>query len=128
MTLNEFITKWGIELKEIEPVDENPNMDTSDPMYHYCMTLSMGDRELFSFFSTGIGWTRYPNAADLLECLTSDASGWDQSRSFEEWAEDYGYDTDSRKAERIYKTIGAETMRLKTFLGEAYNEALDLEF
>lgn len=128
MTLNEFIAKWGIKLKEIEPVDENPNMDTSAPMYHYRMTLSMGGRELSTFLSTGTGWEREPNAYDLLECLISDASGWDQSRSFEEWAEDYGYDTDSRKAERIYKTIGTEAMRLKEFLGEAYSEALDLEF
>lgn len=41
-----------------------------------------------------------PCAADVLYCLLNDRSAVGQT--FEEWASDYGYDTDSRAAERIY--------------------------
>jgi hypothetical protein len=41
-----------------------------------------------------------PCAADVLFCLLNDRSAVGQT--FEEWASDYGYDTDSRAAERIY--------------------------
>lgn len=129
MTLDEFIAQHGIELKKIGRVDENPYMDSNYPMYHYLMTLSMGGREFCAYFSTGTGWIREPGISDLLECLILDASGFDRSQSFEDWADEYGYDPDSRKAERIYKAVEVESLRLKEFFGDdLFEEALSLEF
>lgn len=42
-----------------------------------------------------------PTLIGVLYSLQSDASALDAS-SFEDWAADYGYDSDSRKAEKIY--------------------------
>jgi hypothetical protein len=42
-----------------------------------------------------------PDAADVVHCLLTDASGTDET--FEEWAGNLGYDPDSRKAEGIFK-------------------------
>ena len=132
MTLDEFITRHGIELKKIGRVVENPNMDSGKPMYpmyHYLMTISMGDREFCAYLSTGTGWIREPGISDLLECLILDASWFDRSQSFEDWADEYGYDPDSRKAERLYKTVEVESLRLKEFFGgDLFEEALSLEF
>ena len=129
MTLDEFISQHGIELKKIGRVDENPYMDSDQPMYHYLMTLFMGGREFCAYLSTGTGWTREPGISDLLECLILDASGFDRSQSFEDWADEYGYDPDSRKAERIYKAVEVESLRLKEFFGDdLFEEALSLEF
>lgn len=129
MTLEEFITQHGIELKKIGRLVENPYMDSDQPMYHYLMSISMGDREFCAYLSTGTGWTSEPSVSDLLECLILDASVVDRSQSFEDWADEYGYDPDSRKAERLYKTVEVESLRLKEFFGDdLFEEALSLEF
>jgi hypothetical protein len=59
-----------------------------------------------------------PEVADVLDCLASDASGVENSRDFEEWCSEYGYDTDSRKAEKTYRICAAQAEQLKSFLGE----------
>lgn len=43
-----------------------------------------------------------PDLKNVLYCLVSDAQSVDGVESFEEWASELGYDTDSRKAERAY--------------------------
>ena len=56
-----------------------------------------------------------PNAASVLYCLLSDAEALDQS--FSDWAGNFGYDTDSRKALATYETCcdaGREMRRLFT--------------
>ena len=46
-----------------------------------------------------------PDLASVLSCLASAAAGYNNARKFEDWASEYGYDTDSRKAERIYRQV-----------------------
>lgn len=66
---------------------------------------------------------RKPSAADILDCLSSDACGIEQS--FEDWASDLGYDTDSRKAFDTYQTCQRQAKELRSLLGrEAFNELL----
>ena len=65
-----------------------------------------------------------PKAADILDCLASDAASYDNARSFEDWASEFGYDEDSRKAERIFKACGKQAIKLKRFLGEPAYERL----
>ena len=72
-------------------------------------------------FRTGIGWDHEPSAADVLGSLLSDAGtvyALQDGGSFEEWAEDLGYDADSRKAERVWRQVVAQTERLERFLGD----------
>lgn len=58
-----------------------------------------------------------PTAADLLESLMLDASSYENAGSFEEWATDYGMDTDSRKAAEVYDTCGRLARDLARLLG-----------
>lgn len=58
-----------------------------------------------------------PNAAEVLDCLASDASGIVCCSSFEEWASEYGMDPDSRSAETTYRATLANTDKLRKFLG-----------
>lgn len=44
-----------------------------------------------------------PSLPDVLYSLLSEGSAFFDAASFEEWAEDYGFDTDSRKAERMFR-------------------------
>lgn len=58
-----------------------------------------------------------PKKEDVLGCLLMDAEALDHP-DFESWAEEYGYDEDSRKAEAIYNACLAGGLRLRALLGE----------
>ena len=88
------------------------------------VTLRMAGRSLTVPFYTGPAITREPSAADVLECLLDDSSSFENASSFEEWAEEFGYDTDSRKAERTYKAVEAQAKKLRRFLGDDYEDWL----
>lgn len=59
-----------------------------------------------------------PSAADVVSSLCLDASALDHA-TFEDWASDYGYDTDSRSAERIYRQCLAYALALRAAIGDA---------
>jgi hypothetical protein len=62
--------------------------------------------------------TTHPTAASVLYCLLSDSDALD-SPTLEEWASDLGYDTDSRKAEQIYRACIENGLKLRRVLGES---------
>jgi hypothetical protein len=124
-TIEQFISDARISMTAAR-VDRNSHMEDSDRMDHWKCTLvrivAASSKKVYrakmtTYFSMGYGHGgREPQTREVLDCLTSDASSveWD---SFEDWADNLGYDRDSRKAERIYKTIERETVKLKKFLG-----------
>lgn len=60
--------------------------------------------------------TLSPDINSVLACFFGDASAIDYP-DFESWAKDYGYDTDSRKAERIYNHCLSLGLKLRNILG-----------
>lgn len=58
-----------------------------------------------------------PKLADIFYSLSSDADALNYS-TFEEWASSFGYETDSRKAEVIYKTCMNYALKLRGAVGE----------
>lgn len=58
-----------------------------------------------------------PTPAGIFYCLCRDYDVMD-SGGFEDWASDFGYDTDSRKAENIYKACMEQSLKLRAVLGE----------
>ena len=58
-----------------------------------------------------------PSIADVLSCLLLDASAIDAG-TFEEWASECGYDTDSRKAEVTYRECVDHGLKLRAMLGD----------
>lgn len=57
------------------------------------------------------------DATDVLASLVIDSGAID-SADFEEWANDLGYDTDSRKAEAIYRACLEIGLKLRVELGD----------
>jgi hypothetical protein len=126
-TIRDVISALGISAT-VAYADANPHMtDMGRGAYHYRVTLRRRTprRSMTVPFSCGSGWTREPDAADVLDCLLSDASSADQS--FEDWCGDYGYDTDSRRHERTYKAVVRQTAKLRAFLGDDYDRAMAAE-
>lgn len=129
-TLAEFIQEHGIERAAVEPAAANPNMTGEDSadMNHWTVTLFDGERRsnMTIPFSMGSGHNgAEPELADVLDCLASDAAGYENSgASFEEWAGEYGYDTDSRRAEATFRAIAGQSEQLAAFLGQDAYKAL----
>ena len=127
-TIEEFIEIHGIEMKECNKIHQSPYM-TDFKGDHWEIVLHMpgkGINEFVTYFSKGIGHKgKRPTVPEVLDCIASDAAGYENSKSFEDWAMDYGYDTGLRKAEKIYCLVKRESIDLKNFLGkEAYETLL----
>lgn len=91
----------------------------------YRVTLTYQRRRLTVDFWMGSAHTKEPDAEGVLDCLLSDASTGEQS--FEDFCADAGLDTDSRKAERMYKACAAIAPRLRRLLGDEYETFLYAE-
>jgi hypothetical protein len=91
---------------------------------HYQVTLRRGARRMTVPFFMGSALKGPPTADEVLECLLSDASGLDDAAGFEEWAREYGYDPDSRKAKRTYREVCRHAENLRRFLGDDYASAV----
>ena len=80
---------------------------------------------------TGRGWRAHggrgapiePDKLDVINSLVMDASVLNSS-SFEDWADEFGYDRDSRKAETIYRACLDIALKLRNAIGEAGLEKL----
>jgi hypothetical protein len=112
---------------EAEMVGENPNMGGDMPAgsYHYKVRLSRnvpgyGPRQITTYFSCGPAWDREPQAADVLSCLISDARSGEES--FEDFCSELGYDSDSRQAERIWRTCRKVAPKVERFLADDREE------
>jgi hypothetical protein len=58
-----------------------------------------------------------PNTLDVVHSLLSDGDALDHD-SFESWADNYGYETDSRKAEATYRACLGIGLKLRNAFGE----------
>lgn len=121
ITLLQFVTD-NLLTMTAERTDSNPSLDDSANMDHWKVTIRCGSRRMSLVFSMGYGhYGELPKLVDVLDCLASDASSYDNAQSFEDWADELGMDTDSRKALRTFKTVQRQSEKLRTLLGdEAY--------
>jgi hypothetical protein len=124
-TLTDFIRDNHVRLTA-ERTDHNPHMDDdARNMDHWKCKLIVGPRSMTVYFSKGFAHNgAEPTAPEVLDCLASDASSVVDA-SFEDWCSEYGYDTDSRKAEQTYKTIRRQARRLRDlFSSDAFKTLL----
>ncbi len=127
MTLQEFIEANQVTMT-VTPKDHNPNMDDAK-MDHWAYVLRCGPRRMSGTFSMGSAYEgKEPDIKDVLDCLASDAAGYENCPTFEEWASNYGLNTDSREAEKTFQAVKRESKSLAHLLGDAYSTLLwDIE-
>lgn len=107
----------------------NPHMDDAAGMTHWACTIhGSGGRTMEVVYSMGAAFDRPPTTAEVLETLAMDAFSVEDAASFEVWADDHGYDTDSRKAEATYRAVKEQTEGLRYLLGdEAFAKLMEVE-
>lgn len=98
--------------------------------------LDGGDPLAVNYYM-GAAWTHHgpngttydpPTVEQVLYSLAADAQGVENVDTFEEWAQNYGYDTDSRKAEATYRAVVEEVRRVRAWLSrQAWAELLLIE-
>jgi hypothetical protein len=102
--------------------------------YAYTVTLEYQGRTMATPFKCGGVHARKlvyndaripvpPSAADVLYSLILDSDALD--RSFEEWACDFGYDTDSRKALDTYLDCQRAGHEVRALLGDDFQAFAD---
>lgn len=64
-----------------------------------------------------------PNPVDVIYSLAMESDVIDYA-GFEDWAESFGYDTDSRNAEKIYNACLVTALKLRAAIGETAMNAL----
>ena len=104
--------------------DTNPNFPDS---YAFRVQLHYKRRQLTTPFFVGYGWTREPDAADVLGSLLSDAATVRCADSFETWCNELGYDPDSRRAYATWTQCVAGEKKLARFLGDDYQDFMEVE-
>jgi hypothetical protein len=118
-SVKQFAAKNKIRLT-CEPVDRNPNAANDDwakTANHYKCRLSYGRRSMTVYYSMGSALTHEPRVEDVLDSLAMEWSDVENSPKFEDWAREYGYDLDSRRAERIYKVVIVQSRKFEALLG-----------
>ena len=128
ITLEQFIAEQQL-VMNVCPIKRNPHMQGEQMPRNFECTIDFEGRgyhePLTVYFSQGSAHKKPPTLADVLDCLASDASGVDNAQSFEDWASEYGYDADSRKAEKTYNICVQQAQELKALLGQdAYDQLL----
>lgn len=122
--IQQLIERAGITLTAKQTA-RNPHMDESRDMDHWRCVLRRGKKTMVVYFSKGYGYKgAAPKVDEVLDCLASDAAGFENAQSFEDWCSEYGYDTDSRKAERAYKAVERQASRLAKVLSVEDYDAL----
>jgi hypothetical protein len=90
---------------------------------HWQVTLHFKGRQMTTLFSKGKGHEgREPGLNEVLYSLQSDAN---VPLDFEEFCGDFGYDTDSRKAERTHQACIKMSEKLQKLLQASYDDFLN---
>lgn len=115
-----FALRFDIEMKATRIVKRPDLTSVNDPWYfradHFKCVFTRKGKQMTAYFSQGEGFKgEPPTIGRVLESIHLDATSVDNV-SFEEWAQGFGYDPDSRKAERLYRACKRSARKMERFL------------
>lgn len=119
--LREYIAHYDIVL-DIESGPDWVHTDHVGEFWeHYAYTLRLTNGGLGTWMTLpwkqGVGITRDPEVVTVFDVMIRDAWGYENADGFEDWAMEYGYNVDSREAERIYGTVKELANDFLDFIG-----------
>ena len=118
-TMQDFVKRHMIEVT----IKHDRGTQVRDGWEHHAYVLELVNqqgRTLETEWRQGLGIETSPTdtPAEVLDALVSDAWSVESARDFDDWALDFGYDTDSRKAFATYEACQRIAEDLATFLGD----------
>lgn len=118
-SLKQLAQSVKIESKYGARLDWDKQTDWQQQANGYTVILKYQGRQYTLDFWQGTGITEDPTAAGVLDCLLSDANGGEMT--FDDFCGEFGYDTDSRTAERVWKQCGKVREELQRLLGDDFD-------
>lgn len=118
-TMKEFVKENNIRIN-VEYADRNPNMsddDWSRSAFHYKTVLKRKNKQMTVYFSKGSALTEEPTVEEVLNSIAMDSVSYLNGDSFEDFCSEFGYDTDSRRAEKTYNAVIRQGEKAENFLG-----------
>lgn len=112
----DFLTKTKTEFTVKFKKNDKYFPDDKETRDIYNITLKRGSRSYTFTFGQSINDTEKhiaPNAYDVLASLEKYDVG-----TFEDFCSDFGYDTDSRKAEKTYQAVKEQFTQLQTLFND----------
>ena len=116
-TIADFVSRHQIRLKA------HVREDTEWDVHHWQCELTYTDRQMTTYYSQGSAYVNPPTCKEVFICLSLNIT----TCSFNDWCENLGCSTDSRQAYKTYRACKKQTRELRTFLGELWEEFLELE-
>lgn len=121
---NDFANKFGVKLSVIgEP--EYRKYFVNDREYRFVFKLRLKRNKkqyTFTFGQSIAQGSNEPNLYDVLACLTK----YDPN-TFEDFCSEFGYDSDSRNAVKIYKAVCKEWQAVERLFGDCLNELQEIQ-
>jgi hypothetical protein len=118
MTLSEFVAAQGIKFSAKWIAERTDGLMLGLPNNYRCQ-IRKGRRSMVVYFSQGSSCTTAPTCEEVLGCVANDVHGFENADSFEDWCSMYGYDTDSRRAEKTYKAVERQATALARVLNDS---------
>jgi len=121
----DFCNKWGVTMKVGSPKYEKPLWDDKE---HYIFPVTLtkdGESMRINFGQSLADGNKKPSEYDVLATICKYDIG-----SFEDFCSEFGYDEDSRKAERTYKACLKEWKDVERVFGgdgECLEELQEIE-
>ena len=108
----EFVLEQMGVVMTYKRTDTRPDADSWDRnASHYRVSVRRCANRMSTAYSMGAAYTTGPELVDVMDSLLRDSEGV-EGADFETWAGDYGYDTDSRRAERTFKACKRQAVSL----------------
>lgn len=116
----EICKKHGITMKVGFPKYGSVDWDNKDhDHYRFLVTIRKDGKSMRVMYTQSVAQgSTPPDEYDIIACITKNDPG-----SFEDFCSEFGYDTDSRSAERTYKAVKREWGKVIRVFGEG--ECLD---
>lgn len=120
---NDFAKKYGVKLTIIDRDYKKHFVDDKDCRWVFkCRLTRNGKSYTFNFGQSISDGDKEPTMYDILACLQKYECG-----TFSDFCGEFGYDCDSRKAERIYKAVCREYDAVKRLFGDILVELQEIQ-
>lgn len=120
---NDFATKHGVKMVILDTDYGKHFVDDRNDRYIFKVKLTRnGKSYTFKFGQSIIAGDKEPTFYDIFTCLQKSDVG-----SFEDFCGEFGYDADSRKAERIYNAVCNEFKGVDRLFGDILEEMQEIQ-
>ena len=112
----DFLAKHGISFSFKLANTKRPSWDENRQCNHFVVTFKKGGRRVsFDFFDSISNFEKGITVLDAYSALSCCSSELYCPDTFEEFCNEFGYDNDSRQAEKTFKALSKFSAKLQKF-------------